>query len=142
MTNVPTHINAFVVEFMDYVYATKKIHLNDFYESFLGQKYANIDYNTAMACAAESCGITIAEIKGKTRDRNVVNARRLFAVYSRHNGMTLKRIGMFLGDRDHSSILHLLQSHEDLSTYEAGYRRLFKSFEDLVLIRQKDYERI
>lgn len=66
----------------------------------------------------EKHGISVAQLKGPNRAQAYVNARREFVVIAyKQKNRSSTAIGRFLGDRDHSTVLHLLRTageHEDV----------------------------
>lgn len=58
--------------------------------------------------AAEDWKIPMDALIGPRRTRKLVEARRSVAFELRNLGMPLKTIGYWLGGRDHSTIIHLL----------------------------------
>jgi hypothetical protein len=59
---------------------------------------------------AEWCGTSCEQIEGRGRGRNLSVARRLFAIFAKSFlQLSLKEIGMWLGRRNHSTIVYILQ---------------------------------
>jgi len=62
-------------------------------------------------------GFTVSEIKSNWRKREVVLARFIVVYLIRDmygSSVSLKTLGMCLGGRDHSTIIHAIQTMEDL----------------------------
>ncbi len=57
----------------------------------------------------------------------VSDCRRIVAVYLRKQHYSLSTIGRELG-RHHTTVLHLLRSHEALQETDEGYRRLVEEY--------------
>lgn len=56
-------------------------------------------------------GISIEDLEGRSRLRSLVMARKLFAFRARNEAYcSLSEIGILLGGRDHTSIMHYLKS--------------------------------
>lgn len=87
----------------------------------------NIDY--LQKTAAEHYKISLDDIRGKSRKKETVIARQvamhLAKEYTNHS---LKSIGDYFGGRDHSTVIHALQSVDDMLATDQHFKR---SFEDL-----------
>jgi hypothetical protein len=62
-----------------------------------------------MESIAAAAGVTLEELRGPSRHREVVELRRQLAVHLRSRGWSLTTIGRLL-NRDHSTVVHLLRS--------------------------------
>lgn len=71
----------------------------------------------------ELYGTNYELLKGKSRKREIVEARHV-AMYllTRYTPMSLKRIGMHFGNRDHSTVIHARRTVRDLSDTNKYYR--------------------
>ena len=59
------------------------------------------------AAVARHFGVTTGQLKGKSREQNVANARGLAMYLCReHTDLTFAQIGRLFGRRDHSTVLH------------------------------------
>jgi chromosomal replication initiation ATPase DnaA len=63
--------------------------------------------NALLELVAMACGVTIADILGRSRYREHVQARRRFAMEMLERGCEMSYIGRVLG-RDHTTIMHLV----------------------------------
>ncbi|MCS6823618.1 MAG: chromosomal replication initiator protein DnaA [Cytophagaceae bacterium] len=64
---------------------------------------------------AEHFNVTIEQMKDKTRKREIVVARQVAMYFAKeYTNMSLKSIGSHFGNRDHSTVIHALQSINDL----------------------------
>lgn len=72
-----------------------------------------LDANSNRRHYNEPLIITRNLICGKSRRYYVVAARMFVAVYLRNEGWAYTRIGDWMGGRDHSSILHLIDKYRD-----------------------------
>lgn len=61
---------------------------------------------------ATDFGLPFAEIVGRGRHRPLIHARAVIARLLRARGMSYPRIGHFIGGRDHSTILNLLENFD------------------------------
>ena len=74
-------------------------------------------------------GTTIDEIKERNRKPEICEVRNIIANYLRDNfKLSLKRIGLEIGNRDHSTVLNMLSNHQnDTDVYE-DYRQKYKDY--------------
>lgn len=62
---------------------------------------------------AKKYGVSIAEIKGVRRDKNIIKARHeCFYRMSKELGYSLPKIGKIVGGKDHTSVLSGIRRHE------------------------------
>lgn len=72
-------------------------------------------------CADEH-GVSVGAIRGRFRYRHVVAARHCAAVRLRYElDLTLKAVGLFLGRRDYSTVIHALNKFPVHPCCSAGY---------------------
>ncbi len=72
-----------------------------------------IDY--IMKFVSEYFSVTIEQMKDKTRKREIVVARQVSMYFAKeYTNMSLKSIGSNFGNRDHSTVIHAIQSVNDL----------------------------
>jgi hypothetical protein len=57
-------------------------------------------------------GVTVEEVNGRCRFHPFVAARGEIAHKLRSRGMSLPQIGVILGGRDHTTILHMLRAYD------------------------------
>jgi chromosomal replication initiator protein len=63
---------------------------------------------------AEYFGLTIEDLKDKTRKKEIVLARQIAMYFAKeHTGFSLKSIGYHFGGRDHSTVIHAIQTVSD-----------------------------
>jgi len=75
---------------------------------------------------AKATGTTVQMLSSKCRVRNLVDARRICYVILRDTlKMTYGEIGSHF-DRDHASIMHNYEQHEDLLRMYADYRIMYE----------------
>ena len=74
------------------------------------------------------CGLTKEQIVSDSRKRTIVDGRKMVcaALKIKHN-VTLTEIGEMLGNRDHTSIRHLLLKFKDHCQNDEEFRRKAKS---------------
>jgi chromosomal replication initiator protein len=72
---------------------------------------------------AEECSIKVSDIASKTRKTEVVNGRFIFCgVMKEYFGYSLKKIGEFVGGRDHTTIIHSIREYKNRYQNEEHYR--------------------
>jgi chromosomal replication initiator protein len=74
---------------------------------------------------AEECSIKVSDIASKTRKTEVVNGRFIFCgVMKEYFGYSLKKIGEFVGGRDHTTIIHSIKEYKNRYQNEEHYRHM------------------
>lgn len=74
---------------------------------------------------AEECCIKVSDIANKTRKREVINGRFIFCgIMKEHFGYSLKKIGEFVGGRDHTTVIHSIEKYNDRYQTEEHYRMM------------------
>ena len=74
---------------------------------------------------AEECCIKVSDIADRTRKREVINGRFIFCgIMKEHFGYSLKKIGEFVGGRDHTTVIHSIEKYHDRYQTEEHYRSL------------------
>jgi hypothetical protein len=72
------------------------------------------DMETVTAQICELFGMTVSQLRGKSRKREIIIARHFAMYFCEENSLgSLKSIGKFFGGRDHSTVIHALRSVED-----------------------------
>jgi chromosomal replication initiator protein len=76
-------------------------------------KEISIEYIQKLVC--DFFGIGVDQVKSKTRKREIVQARQISMYFSKDlTKSSLKTIGMHFGGRDHSTVIHVCQTVNDL----------------------------
>lgn len=76
-------------------------------------KEISIEYIQKLVC--DYFGISIDQVKSKTRKREIVQARQISMYFAKDlTKSSLKTIGMHFGGRDHSTVIHACQTVNDL----------------------------
>ena len=74
---------------------------------------------------AYECSVSAEDIVAKTRKTEVVNGRFIFCgIMKEYFGYSLKKIGEFVGGRDHTTIIHSVEKYHDRYQNEEHYRFL------------------
>ena len=72
---------------------------------------------------ANECGITVSQILNKSRKREVINGRFIFCgIMKDYFGHSLKKIGEYVGNRDHTTIIHAVEKYHDRYENEDHFR--------------------
>ena len=72
--------------------------------------------------------VPVEKIQSARRDRYIVDARRLLAGILYHDltyRLTKKEIGKFLGNRDHTTIIHLLRTLQIICETEEEFKNRY-----------------
>lgn len=78
----------------------------------------------------KNTGITKLEIKKKSRKREIINAKRIYSMLMyNYTDSTLVTIGLLLGGHDHSSIIHHLNSLNDIIVWDNDYKKVYQNCE-------------
>lgn len=83
-----------------------------------------IDY--IQKTVSEYFNVSSDDLKAKTRKKEIVIARQLAMYFSKdYTNHSLKSIGSHFGGRDHSTVIHALQSVNDMLDTDARFRSSF-----------------
>ncbi len=86
-----------------------------------------IDY--IQKTVSEFFKVSIDQLKDKTRKKEIVMARQLAMYFSKeYTNLSLKTIGHHFGGRDHSTVIHAVQTVNDLYDTDSSFK---KSVDDL-----------
>ena len=64
-------------------------------------------------------------LSSKARIREIVELRQVFCFISRSMGFSLKTIGNFLGNRDHTTIIHNVRTFHDMMQTNSYYKEKY-----------------
>jgi chromosomal replication initiator protein len=71
---------------------------------------------------SEYTDIPVLKIKSRSRKREILRARQLcIYIIRKYTGMSLKSIGEQFGDRDHTTVIHSLNTIKDLMDTKDPY---------------------
>ncbi len=86
-----------------------------------------------MEIVAEKYGVTVSEILSRIRKKEVVEARHIFCtIMKKEFDYSLKSIGQMVSGRDHTTVIHSINTVKDRCDTEEGYKELVNSTIDLV----------
>ena len=85
-----------------------------------------------LTTVSNKTGITIPEMECKTRKREVVQARCIsMNLLLKYTDMSLKSIGYVFGNRDHSTVIHARDNHDDFYfTKDKSYVKMFEACDE------------
>ena len=76
---------------------------------------------------ADKLGVSVDELKGKSRKREVARARQIAMFLSREvTGDSLAVVGAHFGKRDHSTVVHAIQTIQTLASTDPNIEKLLK----------------
>lgn len=89
----------------------------------------------AIATVAKHFALSMAEVKGKSRQQTTVEARSLAMYLSRElTDLTLAQIGRLFGNRDHTTVLHAYRKIATLVGSDAATARLVQELKDQIAV--------
>lgn len=72
---------------------------------------------------ADECMVSVGDIIDKTRKKEVVNGRFIFCgIMKDYFGYSLKKIGEYVGNRDHTTVIHAVEKYHDRYENEEHFR--------------------
>jgi chromosomal replication initiator protein len=84
-------------------------------KNFIKHSSREISIEYIQKLVSDYYGISIEQIKSKTRKREIVQARQISMYFAKQlTKASLKNIGMYFGGRDHSTVIHACQTVNDL----------------------------
>jgi len=94
----------------------------------------NIDLHDVACHIAKKCGVTMAELKSKNRNKDVANARQVACyIMKKLTNHSLQAIGHFLNGRDHSTIIHAINAIEDRCKNDRSYAVKIQRIEEEIV---------
>lgn len=102
---VKPHVNKTTADLLQ-IEAFKKAHA--ILDGGLGKKVfvSEISY-----CISQETGISQEMLKGSRRSKGLIPARAAICILAQMAGYSLPRIGQLVGDRDHTTVLHLIRKY-------------------------------
>lgn len=93
-------------------------------DSFVDKVSREISIESIQKVVAEQLNITLEEMRGATRKREVVQARQIAMYFAKEmTKHSLKSIGIHFGGRDHSTVIHALQTVGDLMSTDREFQK-------------------
>lgn len=89
---------------------------------------------TIQKITAHYFGLTVDMLKAKSRKRELVIARQTAQWFINHfTNLSLKSNGAMFGGRDHSTIIHALNTVQDLLETDVNYRIKFYDLQEILM---------
>ena len=83
-------------------------------------------------------GISIERVRGRTRKREVVQARQVAMHFAKqHTQHSLKTIGLHFGGRDHSTVIHALRTVENNLETDPKYAQMVEEIQRKIDLRTR-----
>ena len=80
-------------------------------------------------------GISVENIKSKTRKREITQARQISMYFAKQlTKASLKNIGAYFGGRDHSTVIHACQTVNDLIDTDKRFKEDVEELEKRIKI--------
>ena len=100
----------------------------------MNESEKEISVDTIIDAVTEQFQVRIADLKGKSRLRSLVVPRQIAMYITKElTNLSLKSIGYHFGGRDHSTVIHAIQTVSDLMASDkeinATVTKLIKSFQ-------------
>ena len=86
---------------------------------------------------AEECSIRVSDIANRSRKTEIVNGRFIFCgIMKEYFGYSLKKIGEFVGGRDHTTVIHSIREYRNRYDNEENYRSLVDNIYNKIGIKK------
>ncbi len=95
-----------------------------------------VDLQDVATQIAKKCGISVADLKSKNRNKDVSNARQIACyIMKKLTNHSLQAIGQFLNGRDHSTIIHAISTVEERRKTDRLFAVKIQRLEEEILNR-------
>jgi chromosomal replication initiator protein len=104
---------------------------------------AQVEPEVVLALVARECGISLDQLTGPARKRELVQARQI-AMYLLRNllGMSYAGIGALFGGRDHATVIHSVEKVDTQMLTDDTLQRQIETLKGQLTSPQLVYERI
>lgn len=93
-------------------------------QNFVENVSREITIESIQAIVGEHLSIEVDQMKAKTRKRDIVQARQIAMFFAKEmTRHSLKSIGVHFGGRDHSTVIHALQTVNDLVATDKYFKQ-------------------
>lgn len=93
-------------------------------QNFVDNVSREITVEAIQRIVGEYFSIEVAQLKAKTRKRQIVQARQIAMYFAKEmTRHSLKSIGLHFGGRDHSTVIHAIQTVNDLITTDKFFKQ-------------------
>jgi chromosomal replication initiator protein len=88
-----------------------------------------VDYEKVIKLSADFFNLATQQVLSKSRRMDIVDARRHIMYYLRNErGIMLKKIGVLLAGKDHTTVIHGLTSLRNLCDTEPNKKKILKDY--------------
>ena len=85
---------------------------------------SEVDIDYIQKTVSEFFKVSIDQLKDKTRKKEIVMARQMAMYFSKeYTNLSLKSIGYHFGGRDHSTVIHAVQTVNDLNDTDSSFKK-------------------
>lgn len=85
---------------------------------------SEVDIDYIQKTVSEFFKVSIDQLKDKTRKKEIVMARQMAMYFSKeYTSLSLKSIGYHFGGRDHSTVIHAVQTVNDLNDTDSKFKK-------------------
>lgn len=110
----------------------------DVVRSIIGEIKSHITIEDIQRIVCDYFNIPENFIRAKNRKQEIVLARQLAMYLSKEiTNSSLKTIGLHFGGRDHSTVIHAIQTVEDLMKYEKKYSDMLQQLRSKIKINSR-----
>ncbi len=93
-------------------------------QNFVDTVAREITIDSIQEIVGSHLDVNVEEMKGKTRKRDIVQARQIAMYFAKEmTRNSLKSIGLHFGNRDHSTVIHALQTVSDLIETDKSFKQ-------------------
>ena len=93
-------------------------------QNFVDTVAREITIDSIQEIVGSHLDVNVEEMKGKTRKRDIVQARQIAMYFAKEmTRNSLKAIGVHFGNRDHSTVIHALQTVSDLIETDKSFKQ-------------------
>lgn len=99
-------------------------------KNFVSQMSKEITVESLQKVVAEHFSVSVDQLTGQTRKRNIVMARQLCMYLAKNmTAMSLKAIGNAFGGRDHSTVIYSCRAVQDLLDIDPSFKEVVAELE-------------
>jgi len=101
----------------------------------IGSMKGRIKFDKLLNILSSFYSQPVDQIKSTSRKRELVVPRQMFCYITKFNmpNVTLKEIGKYLGNRDHSTVIHGIRTAGDLIETDKQFRQEYERLESYIL---------
>jgi len=105
-------------------------------KNIVQETHTEVSMDYIQKTVASHYGVSLESLKSKSRKRELVTARQA-AMYlaKRYTDHSLKSIGYYFGGRDHSTVIHALQTVNNMLDTEPRFKLSFKDLQQKIKLK-------